>query len=595
MCRPFSLAVPLSAAKGSSLVAVGVGRRQWLLVGVVGVAVVAGVVGFVAGRQISSPADVAAGVEPPEASLITVPVELRELASTVVSRGDVRLEGSVDVEIDASVAREAGGVAVVTAVTVGEGEVVDEGDVLIEVAERPVFALVGELPMFRNLGPGSQGDDVTQLQEALARLGFDVVVDGTFGESTERAIEQLYLEAGYRALGLSDDEQAELDAARDALVAAGSQVAGAQSALLSLSKPPPRSTVLGADAARDDAEAAVDLAKAARKEANTAARQAKAAAVVESTAADAAAALAADRLAQAKAGTHPDTGVAPTAGELAELSAESTAAAEIATAAEAAVTAADAVRERTKAEQRQFVAASKISLEIARAEYRELVAAPDSADAALALADARTARDEAAAEVAAIEQRTGVRLPRGEIVFFDVMPRRVQRLNVERGDVLAGPAMTVSGAELAIDSSVPASDRSLLSEGDVAVLDDESLGVSFEATIVEIADQPGGRVTDGRFFMRLVPVAEPEGDIAGLNLRITIPITSTGGEVLTVPLAALAAGGDGSVRIEIEDEATPGVTRTVVVTTGLETTGFVEISAVDGNVAAGDRVVVGLG
>ncbi len=232
-------------------------RRQWLLVGVVAVAVLAGVIGFVAGRQISSPADVAAGVEPPEASLITVPVELRELASTVVSRGDVRLEGSVEVEVDGSVAGEAGGVAVVTGLTVGEGEVVDEGDVLIEVAERPVFALVGELPMFRNLGPGSQGDDVTQLQEALVRLGFDVSVDGTFGESTERAIEQLYLEVGYRALGLSDDEQAELDAARDTLAASESQVVSAQSALSSLSKPPPRSTVLGADAARDDAEAGV--------------------------------------------------------------------------------------------------------------------------------------------------------------------------------------------------------------------------------------------------------------------------------------------------------------------------------------------------
>ncbi len=573
----------------------GVRRRQWLLVGVVGVAVLAGVVGFVAGRQISSPADVAAGVEAPEASLITVPVELRELASTVVSRGDVRLEGSVDVEIDSSVAGEAGGVAVVTGLTVGEGEVVDEGDVLIEVAERPVFALVGELPMFRNLGPGSQGDDVTQLQEALVRLGFDVLVDGTYSESTERAIEQLYLEAGYRALGLSDVEQAELDAARETLAAAESQVVSAQSALSSLSKPPPRSTVLGADASRDDAEAGVGLAKAARKEANTAARQAVADAVVERTGADAEAALVADRLAQANAGTHPDTGLAPTADELAELAAESTAAAEVAVAADVGVKAAEAVRERTKAEQRQFVAGAKTSLEIARAQYTELVAAPDSADAVRAVSDAGAARDEAAAEVASIEQRTGVRLPRGEIVFFDVMPRRVQRLSVERGDVLAGPAMTVSGAELTIDSSVPASDRSLLSEGDTATLDDESLGIRFEATIVEIADQPGGRVSDGRFYMRLVPVDDPEGDIAGLNLRITIPITSTGGEVLTVPLAALAAGGDGSVRIEIEDEANPGVTRTVVVTTGLETTGFVEISAPDDSVAAGDRVVVGTG
>jgi multidrug efflux pump subunit AcrA (membrane-fusion protein) len=67
-------------------------------------------------------------------------------------------------------------------------------------------------------------------------------------------------------------------------------------------------------------------------------------------------------------------------------------------------------------------------------------------------------------------------------------------------------------------------------------------------------------------------------------------VSSTAGEVLAVPLAALTAGPGGEARVEVLD----GDTGTLVeVTTGLAADGFVEVSAVDGDLGAGDRVVVG--
>ncbi|WP_448061858.1 hypothetical protein [Cellulomonas hominis] len=69
-------------------------------------------------------------------------------------------------------------------------------------------------------------------------------------------------------------------------------------------------------------------------------------------------------------------------------------------------------------------------------------------------------------------------------------------------------------------------------------------------------------------------------------------MSSTGGEVLAVPLAVLTAGSGGESRIELA--AADGTTELVDVTTGLAAGGFVEISSTQRTLAAGDLVVVGV-
>lgn len=92
-------------------------------------------------------------------------------------------------------------VGVVTSVGVEPGSRVSAGDVLFEVGLRPVIAAEGTTPAFRDLNVRDRGDDVAQLQELLASLGFfDGETDGVFGSSTGSAVR-----AWQRWLGVADD------------------------------------------------------------------------------------------------------------------------------------------------------------------------------------------------------------------------------------------------------------------------------------------------------------------------------------------------------------------------------------------------------
>ncbi|MEL6985462.1 MAG: peptidoglycan-binding protein, partial [Actinomycetota bacterium] len=135
------------------------GRRSILAL-VAAVAVLAAGIGWVAGRQIKSPGQIAAEQEPPEPSLITVPVEFRTLSQNVIIRGTVRLSDQTPLSVGSAV-----GSSVITRLAKEAGDTIEEGDVVIEVAGRPVIALEGPLPAFRNLIPGLEGPDVEQLQQ----------------------------------------------------------------------------------------------------------------------------------------------------------------------------------------------------------------------------------------------------------------------------------------------------------------------------------------------------------------------------------------------------------------------------------------------
>ncbi|QAY64515.1 hypothetical protein ET495_16315 [Xylanimonas allomyrinae] len=80
------------------------------------------------------------------------------------------------------------------------------------------------------------------------------------------------------------------------------------------------------------------------------------------------------------------------------------------------------------------------------------------------------------------------------------------------------------------------------------------------------------------------------------NVRVRVSVGSTQGAVLAVPVAALTAGPGGESRVEVQrakGTETELVTELVTVTTGLAAEGFVEIVSADGDLEAGDLVVVG--
>ncbi len=77
-----------------------------------------------------------------------------------------------------------------------------EGDVMLSASGRPVFALRGESPAYRDFVPGTSGQDIRQLEQSLARLGFDPgPSDGEYDEETGAAVAKWYTSAGWEPFG----------------------------------------------------------------------------------------------------------------------------------------------------------------------------------------------------------------------------------------------------------------------------------------------------------------------------------------------------------------------------------------------------------
>ena len=563
--------------------------RRTILAMVTAIAVLAAGLGWFAGQRIKSPADIAAEAQPPEASLITVPVEQRDLSSNIVMRGQVAFTESTDISITGS----ADGVAIVTRLPKAEGEQLAEGDVVVEVAGRPVIVLQGELPVFRSLTPTLEGPDVRQLEESLVRLGFDPgPVDGIYDAATEAAVVELYRDAGYKADEPTADEIDRVEQARRTLREARTQLADAKEG--SSAAGLPQSTRLELDRAVTNAEENLTLAKETRDREVGAAWADTEAARNALTAAQTAKDTAQTRLDAAVAGTHPDTGVAPTPEELTELTrvrdeadvtlAEATTAESIASTTETDV----------KREQDSAVRNAEIDLEVAKASRTESITQANETGGQDGVTSAQESVRDAEEALARLEAETGVSFPASELIFLPNLPAEVQALRADVGDVPQGPVMTVTGSGLKITGTISAADRSLLTEGAAAIMEDDELGIRLDATVAFVADNPGGPdVAADRYAVRLEPVGEVPEDAINQNLRVTIPFASTDGEVLAVPLAALSAGADGSSRVEVE--RADGTVETVTVVPGLNARalGLVEITPVDGNLEAGDRVVVG--
>ncbi|MFD9722589.1 HlyD family efflux transporter periplasmic adaptor subunit [Streptomyces sp. NPDC059072] len=172
------------------------GRRRWVA-GAVGGALALMVAGLAAGTFVKSPAQVAAETTPPPADVLTAAVENKVLRETLLVRGTITAEQSV--EVAPAVGAEGAKEGVVTKAPRTSGEAVSPGQLLLEVSGRPILALKGKVPAYRDLRPGARGADVTQLQKALADAGHRVGADpdGVFGPGTKQALTSLYQAAGY--------------------------------------------------------------------------------------------------------------------------------------------------------------------------------------------------------------------------------------------------------------------------------------------------------------------------------------------------------------------------------------------------------------
>jgi peptidoglycan hydrolase-like protein with peptidoglycan-binding domain len=172
-------------------------RRSLLMAGVVTIAVGAAAAGVVVG----SGGDPETPVDDESAGAETSSLEFAAVQRRDLVRNE-ELDGTVGYGTPTPLAISLTG----TLTSLPQvGQEITSGSVIAEVDGQPVIALVGSIPMWRDLGPGIEdGDDVLQLETILASLGFteeyDVTVDTDWTDATTRAVK-----AFQEAYGQEDD------------------------------------------------------------------------------------------------------------------------------------------------------------------------------------------------------------------------------------------------------------------------------------------------------------------------------------------------------------------------------------------------------
>lgn len=155
-------------------------RQQRLLAGAVGLAVL-GVVGVVALTRVPRPGYQAD--QPTDLDVAVVEVVRMDLVEYI------RVDAAIDYGAVAPVLGRKPG----TVTWLPEpGTVVRRGEPLYAVDAQPVPLLVGDTPMYRDLGPDvSAGPDVLTVNQNLAALGYSVPADSDrYGWATRVAVEQ---------------------------------------------------------------------------------------------------------------------------------------------------------------------------------------------------------------------------------------------------------------------------------------------------------------------------------------------------------------------------------------------------------------------
>lgn len=545
----------------------------------------ASAVGWVAGRQIRSPAEIAARTAPPIPSLITAPVEKRKLSSDVVVRGTVRFGLPQVVTLPTSPLKP--GKGVVTSPPV-KGATVKEGALALSMSGRPVFVLQGAQPAYRDLGPGTTGDDVKQLEAALVRLGFDPgPVDGTYDLSTGLAVAAWYESAGWAPRGPTDEQLLATRTAQTEQFAVQSELAVAREAL-STSRGALSTARAKADSARVAARTGATADDAAQAKVDQDKRAAEAEVISRTSAL--AAAIDAERVAKLQFDAAPAATPALTPAEVAALESafhaatgSVTTARAMLVAAQGAVAALGGVLPTTSADLARAVV-------VADAEVNQAADAIPLAQSRVALLESReTATGWTVLTIAA---RLGTQVPVDEMLFFPTLPLRIDDVTVKAGDEVTGPVMKVSNFQLAVDAALPVDSAKLVRKGEPAAIEQPDLAIHAAGTVTEIADTPGTRGVDAqRFYLEVTPTNAPAA-LVGASVVVTISVETTDGEVLAVPVAALSVAADGTSRVQVQ--ASNGTTRFVTVKPGLAAKGLVAVIP-DGNLVAGDLVVVGIG
>ena len=172
-------------------------RHRSVIVGVIGGVLVGVLVGALM---------VSAAYPRPDRSAISVaqqPVRVTVAVSEQPVRQVASLSGTVTAPTVVAVipnADNGSGPEVVSGHVHAVGDPIKAWDVIAEVSNRPVFAVLGSVPLFRDLAPDMTGTDVRAVQQSLIDAGWlKSGPSGTMDLATSNAVAALFKAAGYVA------------------------------------------------------------------------------------------------------------------------------------------------------------------------------------------------------------------------------------------------------------------------------------------------------------------------------------------------------------------------------------------------------------
>ncbi|MGE5827305.1 MAG: hypothetical protein ACM30G_02950, partial [Micromonosporaceae bacterium] len=194
-------------------------------------------------------------------------------------------------------------------------------------------------------------------------------------------------------------------------------------------------------------------------------------------------------------------------------------------------------------------------------------------------------------QLAALIGSTGVMLPVSEATFLPTMPGRVVRLDAQVGAAVKSPTIVLSSGALVVIGNLNPAQRDLVRIGLNAEIFSEALNVKAQAVVATIGSLATAEVGGQYYPLTIQPGSPLDASMDGQDVRLTIESARTVGEVLVVPVAAIGAGADGQT--SVTRLGANGAEQRVVVTVGVSGDGYVEIRPADGQLAPGDRVVVG--
>jgi hypothetical protein len=589
----------------------GIGRRNRTVFVGLGAAVLLAIGAWVAGAQIKSPAQIAAETAAPDPSSITVPVERRVLSSEVIVRGTVRYGSPQPVVLATSTLKQnsaaSGGTDIVTT-RPRRGARVGEGSLAMSVSGRPVFVLRGAQPSHRDIQPGSRGQDVRQLEQALARMGYAPgAVDGRYDGATASAVARWYERAGWTPFGATDTQLDQLRAARAAAAAARDAFLQARIAARGGTPAEIAQARIDLQTAREAAITAEhDLASQRRAVAVALANERRDNALATADTALKQAAVNKARYAQIEAQRNlvtapPDTSPA----ERAALEAAVRAAGDDVSVAQADLNAASSAARATREAGRDAVVKARADrrraekalpsarrqVRLASRRLRIMINPTDNGLQQLVIQAAGREARSTQREVSRLARKVGISVPADEVLFFSTLPLRVDSVRVRRGDPVSGRVMTVSNSRLAIDSSLSITDAKLVRPGAQVEIEEPDLGIKTTGVVSQVADSPGThKVEQGRVYVAITPKSAP-AQLVGASVKLTIAVKSTDKAVLTVPITSLSVGADGTSRVQVQRNG--GRSEYVSVEPGLAAQGLVEVRPVRGSLTPGELVVAG--